>query len=167
MASEGRMEQVYGDLIGIRSMMDESADFKLMIQSPSIDPAQKGAVFEKVCAQAGADSTVSNFLKVLVENKRLAMLPRMIELYETFYRAEKGLVPCEVTSAKELTSAQKSDVQAAMEKRADKGSTLIMEYKVNPAIMGGLVVKFGEAILDQSVASRLERLQNQLLQPVN
>merc|ERR1712048_1251706 len=110
---------------------------------------------------------MGNFLKVLSEDKRMNKLPRMIELFETFYRAEKGLVPCVVTSAAELTDAQKAQVKKGMEARAEKGSTLIMEYKTNPALLGGLVVKMGEMVLDQSVSTRLERLTNRLLAPVD
>merc|ERR1711907_681308 len=112
------------------------------------------------------DEAVENFLKVLVENKRLKSLPKMIDLYEVFYRAEKGLVPCTVTSAAELSNKEKKQVEAAMQKRAGSGSTLIMDYTTNPLILGGLVVKLGEAVYDNSVATRLERLQTQLLAPL-
>lgn len=86
---------------------------------------------------------------------------------QVFYRAEKGLVPCRVTSAAPLSSAQQSQVQKAMEQRAGKGATLIMDYATNPAMLGGLVVKMGEAVFDNSVATRLERLQTQLLVPLS
>merc|ERR1711862_627839 len=118
--------------------MEESEEFKLMLQTPSIEPAVKVAVLETICTKAGTDASVTNFLKVLVENRRLLGLSRMIELYESFYRAEKGLVPCEVTSAKELSDAEKMQVKNAMQSRAEAGSTLIMEYKVNPILLGGL-----------------------------
>ncbi|CAJ1337130.1 unnamed protein product, partial [Effrenium voratum] len=102
---------------------------------------------------------------VLVENKRAHLLSRMIDIFENFYRAEKGLLLCKVTSAETLTDTQKKQVEAAMQKRAE-GSKLIMEYNTNPAMLGGLMVKMGEAVLDNSVSTRLERLQTQLLAPV-
>merc|ERR1711862_292624 len=114
----------------------------------------------------GTEAAVVNFMGVLVESKRMHLLAKMIDLFEGFYRAEKGLVSCSVTSATPLTAAQQSDVKAAMEKRAAKGATLIMEYNVNSALLGGLVVKMGEAVFDYSVTSRLERLQASLLSPV-
>jgi len=69
---------------------------------------------------------VINFLKVLIENKRMNKLSRMIEIFEGFYRAEKGLIACEVTSAAQLSSNEQSSVVTAMEKRAPSGSTLLM-----------------------------------------
>eukprot|EP00403_Amphidinium_massartii_P013918 CAMPEP_0178411254 /NCGR_PEP_ID=MMETSP0689_2-20121128/21399_1 /TAXON_ID=160604 /ORGANISM="Amphidinium massartii, Strain CS-259" /LENGTH=203 /DNA_ID=CAMNT_0020032453 /DNA_START=166 /DNA_END=777 /DNA_ORIENTATION=+ len=167
MATSNNLDKVYADLAALRSMMKESAEFKLMIETPGIDPDTKVAALEAVCKKTGADPAVMNFLKVLVENKRMHLFSRCIELYEAFYRAEKNEVPCEVTSAEELTTAQKSEVKSAMEKRAGKGSTLLMDYKTNPALLGGLVVKLGEAVYDSSVSTKLERLQAQLLAPMS
>lgn len=160
------MDKVYGDVASLRDMMNTSKDFKILIDTPGIDPKSKVKALESVCAKAGADASVINFLKVLVENKRLSKLARVADLFETMYRAEKGMVLCQVTSAAPLGASQQGQVKAAMQQRAAKGSTLIMEYNTNPAILGGLVVKMGEAVLDNSVATRLERIQNQLLQPL-
>merc|ERR1719265_2985673 len=147
--------------------MMESADFKLMVESPGIDPEAKVEAMESICAQAGMDGAVVNFLKVLVENKRMNLLGKMIDLFEVFYRAEKGLIPCKVTSAAELSSYEMDEAKAAMEKRAEPGQTLIMEFATNPAILGGLQVKMGEAVYDFSVSTKLERLQTQLLAPLS
>eukprot|EP00933_Yihiella_yeosuensis_P005628 TRINITY_DN110175_c0_g1_i1.p1 TRINITY_DN110175_c0_g1~~TRINITY_DN110175_c0_g1_i1.p1 ORF type:complete len:232 (-),score=63.05 TRINITY_DN110175_c0_g1_i1:112-807(-) len=166
MASSGKLDKVYNDMVNLRTMMDESKEFKLAVETPGIDPESKVAAFEAVCKKAGTEQSVVNFLKVLVENKRAHLLAKMIDLFENFYRAEKGLILCKVTSAEPLTSAQEGQVKSAMTQRAEKGATLIMEYNTNPALLGGLVVKMGEAVLDNSVATRLERLQTQLLQPV-
>merc|ERR1712137_172430 len=116
-----------------------------MVETPGIQPDAKVSAITAICSKVGADAATVNFLKVLVENKRMHLLAKMIDLFEGFYRAEKGLVSCTVTSATPLSSSQQGDVQAAMEKRAPKGATLIMEYNVNSALLGGLVVKMGEA----------------------
>merc|ERR1719447_104238 len=167
MASGGKLEKVYQDMGALRDMMESSKDFKLLVESPGVDPETKVSALEAVCKKAGTEGSVVNFLKVLVENKRIGMLHRVIDLFEVFYCAEKGLVLCKVTSAATLTSGQQTEVKKAMEKRAEKGSTLIMEYATNPAILGGLQVKMGEAVFDNSVATRLERLQAQLLAPLS
>eukprot|EP00928_Gymnodinium_smaydae_P060799 TRINITY_DN445_c0_g1_i1.p1 TRINITY_DN445_c0_g1~~TRINITY_DN445_c0_g1_i1.p1 ORF type:complete len:247 (+),score=47.62 TRINITY_DN445_c0_g1_i1:78-743(+) len=166
MASSGRLDQVQGDLTGLKTMMNESKDFKLLIETPGIDPESKIEVLQSVCKKAGSDAAVVNFLKVLIENKRLHLLSKMIDMFDAFYRAEKGHVLCKVTSANALSSSAQAEVKKAMEARAAKGSTLIMEWDVNPALMGGLVVKMGEAVYDFSVSSRLERLQTQLMAPL-
>mmetsp|Transcript_28009 Transcript_28009/g.77404 ORF Transcript_28009/g.77404 Transcript_28009/m.77404 type:complete len:232 (+) Transcript_28009:92-787(+) len=166
MASGNNLEKVYSDLVELKAMMAESKEFKLMVEAPGIQPEAKVAALEQVCSEVGTDPSVVNFLKVLVENKRMHLLEKMINLFESFYRAEKGHVLCKVTSAAALDSRQKTAVKKAMQKRAEKGSTLIMEYDVSPAVLGGLVVKMGEAVYDFSVTTRLERLQTQLLAPL-
>jgi len=167
MASGGKLDKVYQDMCGLRSMLEESKDFKLLIETPGVDPTTKVKTLEAICMKAGAEASVVNFLKVLVENKRIKMLGRVIDLFEVFYRAEKGLVLCKITSATPLSSGEQGQVKQAMEQRAAKGSTIIMEYDTKPAILGGLVVKMGDAVFDNSVATRLERLQTQLLQPLS
>lgn len=166
MAAPERLDKVYADLMNFREMMNESKDLKLLVQTPGIDPRSKVAALKGVCSSAGIDDAVFNFMQVLVENKRLKLLPKMIELFEVFYRAEKGLIPCLVTSATDLGKAEKKKVEAAMAKRAGAGATLIMEYSTEPRIMGGLVVKMGEAVYDYSVSNRLTRMEMQLLAPL-
>lgn len=166
MASSDKLDKVQKDLTAIRDMMNDSKDFKLMVETPGIDPESKVAALEAVCQKAGTEPTVVSFLKVLVENKRMHLLGRMIDLFEAFYRAEKGMMLCKVTSAAPLTSDQQQKVKQAMEARAGKGAQLIMEYNTNASLLGGLVVKMDEAVFDFSVSTRIERLQAQLLQPM-
>jgi len=166
MATNDRMDKVYQDLMNLRSMMAESADMKLMVETPGIDPKSKVVAIESICKAGDIDAAVVNFMKVLVENRRLPLLSRMIDLYETFYRAEKGLVQCIVTSAGELSKKEKTAVEKAMQARAGADKTLIMDYNTNAAILGGLVVKMGESVIDQSVSSRLARMETQLLAPL-
>merc|ERR1712224_907768 len=165
-ATSTKLDKVAGDLAALRAMMAESPEFKLMVETPGIQPESKVAAIEDIAAKAGTDPNVVNFLKVLVENKRMLLLPKMIDLFESFYRAEKGLVPCIVSSAEELSSSQKDEVKAAMQKRAAEGAKLLMEYEVRTDLIGGLVVKMDEAVYDYSVATRIERLQTALLAPV-
>lgn len=166
MASSDRVDKINTDMLALKSMMQESKEFRTMVETPGIAPEAKVEALTAICSKAGTDPAVLNFLKVLIENKRMSKLEKIIDIYEAFYRAQKGLILCKVTSATTLTAAQQTEVKTAMEKRAEKGSTLLMEYNTNPAILGGLVVKMGEAVLDNSVATRLERLQNQLLAPL-
>merc|ERR1740117_489321 len=147
-------------------MMKESKEFKVMVETPGIVPDSKIKAIEAIGQKAGMDPSVINFMKVLVENKRMKLLAKMIDMFETFYNAEKGNVMCQVTSASELSAAQKGEVKTAMQARVEKGSTLILEYNVNAGIVGGLVVKIGEAVYDNSVQTRLDRLTTRLLAPV-
>eukprot|EP00811_Abedinium_folium_P013916 NODE_22951_length_687_cov_3.989286.p1 GENE.NODE_22951_length_687_cov_3.989286~~NODE_22951_length_687_cov_3.989286.p1 ORF type:complete len:190 (+),score=90.32 NODE_22951_length_687_cov_3.989286:68-571(+) len=167
MASQENLDGVYDDLVGIRRLMSKSADFKVMVESPGIDPESKSAALGAICDKIDANESVVNFFKVLVENKRLYLLGRMIDLFEDFYRAERNLILCQVTSANTLDDAEEASVEAALTKRAPDGARLIMKYNTNSAVLGGLVVKMGDAVLDNSVATRLDQVQAQLLAPLS
>jgi len=167
MASHKKLDKVQTDLQAINKLLATSPDFKLMVESPGIQPEERSDALIEMSKRLGTDEAVVNFLKVLVENKRLHLLERMIGVFEEFYRAEKNLVLCQVTSATELTEGRRADVAGALQSRVGKDSKLLIDYDVNPAILGGLVVKMGNAVLDNSVASRVEQLQKQLLMPVS
>merc|ERR1719386_81217 len=105
-------------------------------------------------------------MNLLLENKRFEMVKKMVDQFEDRYREEKGIVLCQILSAQELTAPQKQEVQKAAKAKAAKGQTLEFKFEVQPPLLGGLVVKLGDAILDYSVQARLDRMQASLLQPV-
>ncbi|CAE7229065.1 atpH [Symbiodinium pilosum] len=111
-------------------------EFEWAIQKSGIEPESKAAAFEAVCSNA-IDTSALNFLKVLVENKRTHLPPRMMDIFENLCQSEKNSVRCKVTSAATLPDATKSRVQAAMQKRAE-GSKLFMEtHDTNTALRSG------------------------------
>jgi len=165
-AAKSNLDKVYGDLTQLRTFMNESNEFKLFVETPGVQPEQKNSVLDAITAKYGYSPVTGNFLKVLVENRRINRLGKMIDSFEEFYRAEKGQVLCKVMSAAELDAGQKTKVQGALQARAGKDAKLILEYEVNPALLGGLTVKLGDQVFDMSVQSKLDRLQAQLLAPV-
>lgn len=159
------LDKVWGDLSHVRSCFEESKEFALFVESPAIQPAKKAEVFHALAEKYGYDMLTVNYLKTLLENKRLAELKRMIDNYEQFYRAEKNQLVCQVTTVGELSSSEKQKVESMLKKR-ESGRELIVSYKTNAAILGGIVVKMGEAVLDFSVQSKLERLCTKLAGPI-
>lgn len=159
------LDKVFTDLSHLRSCYEESKDFALFIESPAIPPRKKSEVFQAMAEKYSYDGLTVNYLNTLLENKRLADLKRMIDNYEAFYRAEKNQVVCQVTTVTELQAKERSKVEAMLKGR-ESGRELIVSYKTNAAIMGGIVVKMGESVLDFSVQSRLERLCSKLAAPV-
>jgi len=164
-SEQKNLDKVFEDLSHLRNCVEESADFKLFIETPAIQPADKIKVFEAMGQKYGYQQTSVNYLKVLLENKRLFQLKKMINNFETFYRAEKGQMLCQVISAITLSKDEKGLVEAALASKA-KGSKLIITYTENPGIEGGLLVKIGESVLDFSVSSKLDRVVAELSTPM-
>ncbi|PFH34792.1 ATP synthase F1, delta subunit protein [Besnoitia besnoiti] len=163
---KNQLEKVYGDLESMKSALKDSSEFRLFVDSPAVSVQQKLDVLKHLANRYKFDAFTANLLATLVENRRLPMLVRVIDAFDAMYRKEKGEVKCTVTSAGPLSPQQQKEVVAALQKRAGSHARLIVDYVVSPQIMGGLVVRLGEQVLDFSVASRLERLQSQLLAPL-
>lgn len=163
--AQNNMDKVFQDLDHIRACSEESVEFRTFIETPAMKNSEKIAAFQALGQQYGYDKITLNYINTLIENRRLRDLVKLIDNFEVFYRAEKGQVVCHVVSPAELSNPDKKKVVQSLSKRAG-GAELIVHYEVSPSIVGGLVVKMGDAVFDFSIASRLERLQNKLLAPV-
>lgn len=162
----GRLEKVYQDLDALRKLAVSDPSFKLFLETPGIKADQKQNVVEDLCKSTKADELTKNFLNLLLENKRLGDLSKVVDTFEEHYRKELGQVLCTVTSAMELSNAQRKLVEEAITARM-KGKQLVVSYDVQSSLLGGLVVKVEDQVLDYSVSSKLDRLKTQLLQPLS
>lgn len=161
----GKLEKVYSDLDAIRKLAMSESSFKLFLETPGIKRDQKRNVVDDICKGAKADELTKNFLNLLLENQRLAELTSIVNNFEELYRKELGQVLCTVTSSADLTNAQRKLVEEAISTRM-KGKKLVVSYDVSNSILGGLVVKIEDQVLDYSVSSKVDRLKTQLLQPL-
>eukprot|EP00922_Rhytidocystis_sp_ex-Travisia-forbesii_P019348 GHVS01028668.1.p1 GENE.GHVS01028668.1~~GHVS01028668.1.p1 ORF type:complete len:294 (+),score=71.86 GHVS01028668.1:50-883(+) len=164
--SRDALDKVFADLDMLRCLLSECPQFRLFIETPGITAAQKLTVISDMKDKHGLHEVTVNFLKVLLENRRLSQLDKMVNSFEAYYRKHKGEIKCTVTSAKALTTAQQKDVMAAMQKRCGVKAKLIVDYQLQPSIVGGLVVRLDERVLDFSVQTRVESLKGQLMEPV-
>ncbi|OXB71617.1 UNVERIFIED_CONTAM: hypothetical protein H355_011962 [Colinus virginianus] len=153
-------------MTNLKELLQQSEDFKRFVETPALSSPQKQALLQQLSSTYKLQPLTSNLLQTLLENRRLPLLGRVAEAFEVLYRKEKGEVKCVVTSAQPLNSQQQKEVVAALQKRAGPRAKLLLEYVVNPQLMGGLVVRLGEQVLDFSVATRIERLQAQLMAPL-
>jgi F-type H+-transporting ATPase subunit delta len=108
-----------------------------------------------------ADLPVRNLLLTLIQRDELKLLPEIVEaLRERVHRAEIAPVPVEVVSAVALTDAQRKSLVAKLE--AQYGANLGLSYRIDPSILGGLVVRIGDKLIDGSVASKLTAMKQAL-----
>ena len=161
-----KLDQVYGDLSTFRELLTTDASFKLFTESPGIQKAQRAGALDDICKKVGADELTGNLLKLLIDNKRFPELRRVVDAYESIYREEKGQIVCNVQSAAPLNSSDQGRVTTALQSRAKKGAELIVNFEVTPNLLGGLLVKMGDAVFDFTVSSKVDRLQSQLLAPL-
>jgi len=138
--------------------LDDSRELQVFFFSPYFSTAEKTDGLDR--AVTDGDEIVVNFLKLLIENHRTPVIFRVRREYDQLWRAENKLLPVTVTSAVELDAATVSQIG---DRIADQTSRKIeLSAVVDPEILGGIVVRVGNSILDASIRNRLEQLRKQV-----
>lgn len=142
--------------------------FALIAQDPSMkrwilgtQPDEKTFVLLSQVAEGYADTQGLNLLKLLVENKRLQILPELSKAFYELHQVLNQVVDVQVTSASDLSVSQKEATQGALEQRLQK--KVLMNCTVDESLIGGLVIKAEDMVIDGSVRSKLTRMSQTLL----
>ena len=151
------LDEVAADLKALRALIDESADLRRLLTSPIYSRAQQSKAIAAILEKAGIGELTKRFVLVVADNHRLFALPAMIEGYLAELARRRGEITAEVTSARSLSDGQQAALLDAL--RATVGSKVQLDLKVDPALIGGLVVKVGSRMIDSSLRSKLQRLQ--------
>ncbi len=150
------LDTVADSLAALKQAIAQSADFKGLINGPVLSRDAAGKTIAAVASSMGTDTLTTKFLGVLAQNRRLGQLPAVIRAYETLLSNHKGEARAEVTSAHPLTKTQISALAKSLKARV--GREVAVDAKVDPAILGGLVVKIGSQMIDSSIRTRLNTL---------
>jgi F-type H+-transporting ATPase subunit delta len=146
-----------GDAVGIFS---ESEDLRRVLLSPAVPRNRKAGLVGQLLDKEGLHRLIRNFLMVIVEHRRISELERIKDSFEQAVDARQGLVRAEITSAQELTEAQRREIVDALSKAA--GKQIRPVYKLDPAILGGVIARFGSKEFDGSLTGRLEAMRRRL-----
>ncbi|APE29135.1 F0F1 ATP synthase subunit delta [Aurantiacibacter gangjinensis] len=157
LASEaGTVTAVENDLDTLDAALRESSDLSAVITNPEISRSQLAAIMSGVAEHLGLSELTRNFLGVLAENRRVSKLPGIIRAFATIAAAQRGEVQAEVASAHALTDAQLAELESKL--RAREGRTVKLKSRVDPDLLGGLVVTIGSKRIDSSIRTRLNSL---------
>lgn len=152
----GSIETVESSLSALSAALAESADLAALVSSPLISRANGAKAIAAVAKSMGLDDLTTRFLGVLADNRRLADLPAMIRAFGMIVAAHRGEVTAEVTTAHPLGDDQLVALKQQLRSRVGRDVAVIA--KVDPAVLGGLVVKLGSQLIDASIRTRLNTL---------
>ena len=157
LASEnGTVTAVESDLGQLETALAESSELAAVTTNPKVGRSDAQKALWGVSAILGVTELTQNFLGVLAQNRRLAELPKVIRAFRSIAAAQRGEVTAEVTSAHALTDTQLAYLKAR--RTAREGRTVKLSTKVEPDLLGGLVVTIGSKRIDASIRTRLNSL---------
>lgn len=162
------MKQVQADLEGVKAAIKAQPSIQDFLSNPILSSSDRSKgideLLKKASPKAGPSELTKNFFEVLAQNGRLYQADKTINDFLEIMSAHRGEVKVTITTASPL----EKDLQKRLEDSlkgsalAGEGKTLIIENKINEAVLGGLIVDFGDKTVDLSVASKVNKLNAQL-----
>lgn len=155
--TEAALDRVAEDLSRLGAMIRESADLDRLIRSPVIARTDQDKAMAALMDRIEASPLTRRFVGVVGKNHRLAALPGIEAAFQARLAARRGEATAEVVSAQELTPAQVAALSESLKKAVGKAVTV--EARVDPDLIGGLVVKVGSRMVDSSLRTKLSQMR--------
>jgi F-type H+-transporting ATPase subunit delta len=153
-------EQVEDQLQGFLGLMQESADLRNVLTSPAVKAKQKKALVETLGGKLDFSIVARNFLFILVDHKRIALLHEILPLFRVEIDQRQGIVQADVASAAPLGPEDRAKLEAALAQRT--GKKVRAAYRVDSTLIGGVVTRVGSTVYDGSVREQLKILRAKL-----
>jgi len=131
-----------------------------LINNPDVSDEQIIAIIADICS-GELDEQGQNFLKITAENGRLEVIPAIADSFEALRGEEEGNIEAQVISAYTVTAAQKKTIAAALKKRL--GRDISITTQIDKSLLGGVIIRAGDTVIDGSVKSQLEKITLSLL----
>ena len=152
------VDAVKNDLDRFDALLTESADLYRLVRSPAFGADEQLKALSAILAKAGITGLAANFLRVITTNRRLFAVRDMIRAYRTLVARHKGEIVAQVTVAEKL-SDRNFDALKSTVKSVTGSKDVDIELKIDPAIIGGLIVKVGSRMVDSSLRTKLNSIK--------
>ena len=160
---QGSLDAIVSEVESIAAMWESSAELRNALENPLVAHPAKTAVMNELASRLGASPTTRNALLLLVDRRRIKTLPYLARSLREFADARKGVVRAEVTTAVALSEAYYARLQAQLEKMT--GKRVVVDRRIDAALIGGVVTRIGDRIFDGSLRTRLHSLRDALIPP--
>lgn len=154
---EGALDRLEADVDALGRALLDSADLRALIASPVYSREEQGRAIGALAAAMGLSPTMSNLLQLMAQKRRLFALPQLVRALRALLARARGEVAAEVVSAQALSPEQQARLERTLSEA--EGRRVKVSARVDPQLIGGLVVRLGSRMIDTSVRSRLGRLQ--------
>jgi len=152
------VDAVKKDLDQFHALIADSADLNRLVRSPVFDADEQLKALSAVLAKAGIGGLAANFLRVITTNRRLFAVRDMIRGYRALVARHKGKVTAHVTVAEKLSDTHLDTLKSTL-KTVTSGKDIDLDVKIDPAVIGGLIVKVGSRMVDSSLRTKLNSIK--------
>ncbi|MGB7008871.1 MAG: F0F1 ATP synthase subunit delta [Pseudolabrys sp.] len=152
------VDAVKKDLDQFDALANGSADLNRLVRSPVFGADEQLKALSAILAKAGITGLAANFLRVITTNRRLFAVRDMIRAYRALVARHKGEVTAQVTVAEKLNDKNLDALKSAL-KSVTGGKDIDLEVEVDPAIIGGMIVKVGSRMVDSSLRTKLNSIK--------
>jgi len=158
-ASAAKQSDAWSNMLAVSAAFVETPEVVEQLRNPALTSARKAEVLAQLCAEQ-IDEPFRNFVSALGDNDRLELLPTVRDFFETYKAEAERSIEVEVETAFELSAEQLQTLAAALSKRLDR--TVQPTPVVNAALIGGLIIRAGDLVIDGSVRGKLNQLAEAL-----
>lgn len=153
-------DPVLKQLADFEAAYAESAELRNFLATPAVTAKEKRAVVDKISTRLGASKIVRNFLFLIIDHRRTLMIPEVAHAFHTVIRERRGVAEATVTSASDMSEAQKKNLTQSLEKKT--GKKIEAKFTIDKALLGGVVVRIGDTVYDGSLRYRLNEMRAKL-----
>ena len=151
------LDAVSADLASLRKALETSPDLARLVRSPVFSAGDQAKALKAVLEKMGAGALVTKFVLLLAQKRRLFVLTQVITGYERLVAKSRGETEAEVTAARALNDTEITELKSAL--KAKLGREPRLHTKIDPSLLGGLVVKVGSRMIDTSLRTKLDGLR--------
>lgn len=153
----GQVAEVETQLTSFQALLDESADLVRLVRSPVIATEDQERAISAILDKSEISGLTANFLKLIAKNRRLFAISDIIKSYRAIAAKARGEVTAEVTSAVALNDDNTASLKETLKAAVGKDVTLVT--RIDPSLLGGLIVKVGSRMIDSSLRTKLQNLK--------
>lgn len=157
---ERAVDQLSADLTALKAMLAASPELARLVRSPAFSSDEQAKGMEAVLAKAGAGALARKLVLLLAQKRRLFALADVIRGFELLLARHRGEIAAEVTAARALTPEETAELTRALKEKLGREPKL--DIRVDPTLLGGLVLRVGSRMIDSSLRTKLEGLRHAL-----
>ena len=150
------VDAISGDLAGLRRALETSPDLARLVRSPVFSAQDHAKALKAILEKMGANALTTKFVLLLAQKRRLFILTHVIAAFESLLAKSRGETEAEVTAARALNDNEITELKSVLKSKLGKEPRL--HSKIDPTLLGGLIVKVGSRMIDSSLRTKLEGL---------